>query len=201
MLEDLKKAVKTYDKIAGIYSKYSEEKLMQYQLVKFENFLKGKKILDAGCGSGRDSKYFYDDGYDVTGVDLSEELLKIAKKNSKAKFKVMDFTDLKFKDKTFHGVWCMSSLSDLPQKESIKALKEFYRVLKENGFLYLAAREGKGKRTMKKEKYNAERHYHFYDQKKLNNDLEKAGFEILFSDINNSNGANWIEIFAKKLQE
>src|SRR3989344_6150469 len=112
MEDDFKKAIQDYNRIAEIYSKFSEEKLMQYQLVKFEIYLKGKKILDAGCGSGRDSAYLTEDGYDVTGIDLSEEMIKIAKTKSYAKFKIMDFRNISFKKESFDGVWCMSSMSD-----------------------------------------------------------------------------------------
>ena len=52
--EKFKQAIKTYNKIAGIYAKYSEDQLMQFQLSRFESLLPGKRILDAGSGSGRD---------------------------------------------------------------------------------------------------------------------------------------------------
>ena len=58
MDEKLKEAIRTYDKIAEIYAKYTYEKVVQFQINKFISMLRGKKILDAGCGSGRDVEYF-----------------------------------------------------------------------------------------------------------------------------------------------
>ena len=199
MEDDFKKAIQDYNRIAEIYSKFSEEKLMQYQLVKFESYLKGKKILDAGCGSGRDSAYLTEDGYDVTGIDLSEEMIKIAKTKSYAKFKIMDFRNISFKKESFDGVWCMSSMSDIPQNEAKTTLEQFYKVLKKNGILYISTREGSGFKKIKKEKYSVERQYYYYKEEELKNLLLENNFEIILSEVNNSKGVNWVEIFAKKV--
>ena len=45
---------------------------------KFLKLLTGKKVLDFGCGSGRDTKHFFESGFDVTATDGSEELCKSA---------------------------------------------------------------------------------------------------------------------------
>ena len=85
--EKFEQAIKTYNKIAKIYAKYTKDKLMQFQLSRFESLLKGKKILDAGSGSGRDVEYFLEDGFDVTGIDISQGQIKEAKKRvPKGKF-------------------------------------------------------------------------------------------------------------------
>ena len=83
MKDKIKQAIKTYNKIAKIYSEHTENILMQYQLSKFSSLLSGKKILDAGCASGRDAAYFFEDGFDVVGVDISESMIKLAKKKIK----------------------------------------------------------------------------------------------------------------------
>ena len=78
--EKFKQAIKTYNKIAKIYAKYTEAKLMQFQLTRFESLLPGKRILDAGSGSGRDVDYFLEDGFKPIGIDLSLGQIKEAKK-------------------------------------------------------------------------------------------------------------------------
>ena len=57
MEDKIKEAVKVYNKIASIYSEHNFPKLMQFQLTKFQSFLKGKRILDAGCGTGKFAIY------------------------------------------------------------------------------------------------------------------------------------------------
>jgi len=106
MKDVLKQAVQTYNKIAKIYSDYTYNKIQQYQLTKFISMLPGKRVLDAGAGSGRDVEYFLNEGYDAIGIDISEGMLKEAKKRvpKKSVFKKMDFRKLKFKKESFDGI-------------------------------------------------------------------------------------------------
>ena len=192
----LKQAVDTYNKIAAIYAKYTEEKLVQFQLARFESMLSGKKILDAGCGAGRDAAYFSEDGYDVTGIDIAENLLKEAKKRApSAKFKKLDFRETKFRAKSFDGVWSMAGFLHLPKEEIEKSLKEFNRILKPNGKIYVSVKQGSGSKEIKKEKYKGEpRIYYFYKKEEIEDMLREAGFKIHASEENEV----WIEIFAEK---
>jgi ubiquinone/menaquinone biosynthesis C-methylase UbiE len=202
MKDKLLEAIKTYNKIAKLYAAYTEHELMQYQLSKFASVLPGKKVLDAGCGAGRDVAYMQEDGLDVIGIDLSEELLKEAKKRyPKCKFKLMDFRKMSFKDNTFDGIWCMAGLIHTDRKEIPQVLKEFSRVLKKNGVLYIAVVEGEGEKVIKKEKYNNEpRTYVYFKLSEMEKYLTDAGFQIMDSEISQQeNNKKWVEIFAKKL--
>ncbi|MCD4759765.1 class I SAM-dependent methyltransferase [archaeon] len=196
--DKLKQAIQTYNKIASIYAKYTEDRLMQFQLSRFESMLPGKRILDAGCGSGRDVEYFMEDGFDAIGVDLSLGLLKEAKKRvPKGKFKKTDFRKMIFKAKTFHGIWSVSSLFHMPKEEVQKALKEFNRVLDDSGVLYISIKRGKGSKEIKKEKYqNEPMTVYFYEQKEMEDLVCEAGFKIHSSEANDV----WVEIFAEKKQ-
>ena len=194
--DKLKQAIKTYNKIASVYAKYTEDKLVQFQLARFESMLPGKKILDAGCGCGRDVAYFLEDGYDPVGLDIAEGLLKEAKKRvPKGKFKKEDFRKTKFKAKTFHGIWSMASLFHMPKKEILPTLKEFYRLLDDKGIIYVSVRQGKGEEEVKKEKYHNEpRTIYYYEQTEMEDLVRQAGFKILSSESNDV----WVEIFAQK---
>jgi ubiquinone/menaquinone biosynthesis C-methylase UbiE len=194
--EKLKEAIKTYTKIAEIYSKYTEDKLMQFQLSRFESILPGKRVLDAGCGPGRDVEYFMEDGLNVIGVDLSLGQIKEAKKRvPKGEFKKSDFRKMSFKDASFDGVWSVTSLIHLPKTEVEKSLKEFNRVLDKKGVLYLSVKQGEGSEIVKKEKYNNEpRIVYFYEQVEMEELVRAAGFKILGSESNDV----WVEIFAEK---
>jgi len=198
MEDKLKQAISTYNKIAGIYSKYSSEKLLQFQLNEFLSLLKGKKILDAGCGGGRDVEYFTEEGYDAIGIDLSEGLIKEAKKK-KGKFIVMDFRKLSFENETFDGIWSMAGFIHNSRDDVVKSLKEFLRVLKKDGILYIAVREGEGEEEVRKEKYNGEpRIYVYFKKEEFENYLKTNGFNIISSIVSEDDEKKWVEIFARK---
>jgi 2-polyprenyl-3-methyl-5-hydroxy-6-metoxy-1,4-benzoquinol methylase len=71
---------------------YTDEDLAQEFLDMRERFAEasGERVLDAGCGHGRDSEFFHEKGLNVTGIDISEELIDIARERSEANFEVMD---------------------------------------------------------------------------------------------------------------
>ena len=71
---------------------------------KFLKLLTGKKVLDFGCGSGRDTKYFLESGFDVTATDGSEELCKSASTYTGIQVKHMLFQDLNEAD-CYDGIW------------------------------------------------------------------------------------------------
>jgi ubiquinone/menaquinone biosynthesis C-methylase UbiE len=97
---------------------------------------KNKKILDAGCGEGRFSKYFIEEGYPITSMDFSIEYVKMDKKKMpRGKFVVGSVTDMPFKSNSFDCIFCVDVLQHVPDLE--KAIKEFRRVLKKGGKLIL----------------------------------------------------------------
>ena len=105
--------------------------------------LKGNVILDFGCGSGRDSKYFQDLGYLVTALDGSKELALLAEKLLNKTVTVKDFRD--FNDvEQYDGMWASASLLHLNQGDLIKVLKSLRYALKKEGILYTCFKEGQG---------------------------------------------------------
>lgn len=200
MLEKIKEALQTYDKFAKIYADYTFQKIPQFQLNEFISLIKGKRILDAGCGSGRDVQYFLDEGLNPLGIDSSLELIKQAKeKVPKGNFKHMDFRELNLKINEFDGVWCVASLSDLTDQDSKLALKQFQKVLKSKGVLFISVREGKGQEIIKSPRYeNNPRYYNKYSIEKIRNFLQEANFQIIKSEVCEDENRKWIETFAFK---
>ena len=95
-----------------------------------------KKILDAGCGEGRFSKYFIEKGADITSMDFSEEYVKLAKKNiRKGKFVLGSVTNIPFPDNYFDYIFSVDVLQHVPELK--KAISEFHRVLKKGGVLII----------------------------------------------------------------
>jgi demethylmenaquinone methyltransferase/2-methoxy-6-polyprenyl-1,4-benzoquinol methylase len=108
--------------------------------VDFTNPKIGSKILDVATGTGKQAFAFAKRGYDVTAIDLSEAMLKVAiKKNTykNAKFANADATNLPFKDSSF-DVSCVSfALHDMPLTIREKVLKEMVRVIKPEGMIII----------------------------------------------------------------
>lgn len=92
-------------------------------------------ILDFGCGSGRDTKYFLDKGYMVDATDGSEELCRIASEYTGIEVKKMLFSELDVVEK-YDGIWACSSILHLSKKELKPILKKMVEALKTNGVIY-----------------------------------------------------------------
>jgi ubiquinone/menaquinone biosynthesis C-methylase UbiE len=135
-------ARKTYNAIARDYHFYRTKKyprgwfynemLEMPTTLKILGNVKGKKILDIGCGTGIYAKILSRKGARVCGIDISEEMIKIAKKeNPKIEFKIGDIEKLPYKNKEFDIILAALVLEYLPSWD--RSLKEVRRVLKKNG--------------------------------------------------------------------
>ena len=101
----------------------------------------GARILDLGCGSGRDTKYFRDNGYNVTAVDGSEEMCRKAESYTGINVRCMDFLDLNDRE-IYAGIWASASLLHLAKKDLIRMFAKLRKALTKEGVLYVSFREG-----------------------------------------------------------
>lgn len=108
---------------------------------KFINALPGDKILDLGCGSGRDTKYFLEIGLKVTAVDGSEELCKRASDYLGIPVYHMLFQELDLEDK-YNGIWACSSILHLPKDELRTVFYKMVTALKSSGVIYTSFKYG-----------------------------------------------------------
>ena len=108
--------------------------------VAFANAKPGSRILDIATGTGRQAFAFAKKGYDVTGIDMSEAMLSIAKKKNRfhnLNFEIGDATQLRFENSSF-DVCCVSfALHDMPPSIRKKVLGEMARVLKPGGIMVI----------------------------------------------------------------
>ncbi|MEA3410834.1 MAG: class I SAM-dependent methyltransferase [Pseudomonadota bacterium] len=107
----------------------------------------GARILDAGCGSGRDAKAFSDLGYVVRGFDASSSLVKLAEKHARVPVEVLRFQDLGYVAE-FDGIWACASLLHVCMDELPDVLGRLARALDSNGIIYVSFKYGQGSREV-----------------------------------------------------
>ncbi len=200
--KQIKETIGVYDKLAKQYSDYTFQYILQFQLMQLANYVPKKaKILDIGCAAGRDVEYLMEEDFDVTGIDLSANLIKEAKKRvKKAKFEQMDMAKMDFKAGSFDAIWCHATLCHLHKKDVLDVLKEFKRVLKQKGIMYIGLRAGKGEGMVSfSDTANMPRLFAFYTIEELRALVEKAGFNVLqaYSEKDGYSGT-WLNFFVQK---
>jgi len=129
----------------------------------------GGRILDAGCGSGRDSLYFINLGFQVTAIDASPVLAELSSKLIGQPVAVLRFQDMDF-EKEFDGIWACASLLHVPRSEMHDVLSRLTRALKPNGVLYTSFKYGDAE---------GERNGRFF------NDYNEQSFQCLLSKYPN----------------
>ena len=110
--------------------------------LKFESLLpSGAKVLDFGCGSGRDAKHFVDAGFDVTATDGSPELCEIAERLAGIPVRNELFQDLA-ETETYDGIWACSSILHLPKPDLADVLAKMAAARKPGGVVYTSFKHG-----------------------------------------------------------
>lgn len=156
----------------------------------------GSYILDAGCGSGRDSKFFLSEGYRVKAIDGSEEMCKFASQYLSQEVECLDFKELEFHNQ-FDGIWACASLLHVNKNDIQDVINRLHSALKEGGTLYASFKVGNGERTENGKYYND---LTKDDITRLFKDYETL--ELWCSDDVRKNISNkWINIIAKTVWE
>ena len=204
MKDVYKKTTKVYDSLGKKYLKDSMGLIPPERELFVKKFPKNSSLLDVGCGGGRDTKYFINLGFEVTGIDLSSVMLNEARKLvPKAKFHKMDVLGLKFPANTFDGIWAQAVLLHLKRGDVPKALKGLYKILKKGGILHVRVKHGKGEKLVK-EKLSGwnERFYTYFLKSEIESLFKKSGFKIIFSktfpDELGRKDVKWIAIWGQK---
>lgn len=204
----LNKTISTYNNTAKEYFEKSQKYAPVPEREKFMSLVqKGGNILDAGCGPGRDSNYFAQHGFTVTGIDLSDGLLSIAKEHAVpgTSFTVMDLRKMTITRKSFHGIWACASLLHLTHAEVPTVLSEFHTLLHTGGTLFVMVKEGSGERMVRGGTVgNDERFFAYYTLGELSELVTHAGFLVTEAYTWNQRDRNserpseiWIALFAR----
>ena len=101
----------------------------------------GSRILDLGCGSGRDTRYFLEKGYQVDATDGSAEICRLASEYTGIPVKQMLFSELDAVSE-YDGIWACASILHLPEEELRDVMHRIGTALKEDGVFYTSFKYG-----------------------------------------------------------
>lgn len=153
---------------------------------RFINFLPpNAKIIDIGCGSGRDAKIFHSKGLHVLGIDFCPNLIGIAKIHAPSvEFQLMDVEEMNFPASSFDGAWAACSLAHISKITFPEVLKKIHSILRENGYFYLTLKKGSGEVLENDGRYdgNVKKFWSYYEEQELKHFLQAAQFKILEFD-------------------
>ncbi len=196
--EDLVK--KGYDKVAPYFKMFRNlfhnEQELKYLV---ELLPENAQVLDVGCGMGIPvARYLVQQGYSVTGVDISEKMLELAKQNvPEADFHLYDMNDLDFPDTSFNGITAIYSLFHVPKEKHFKIFQNFHRMLRTKGILFFCVGpEGGDDVSVFLDK--AEMFWSNYPPEKTLSLIKSAGFEIIFDEILDRGDELQYWVFARK---
>lgn len=169
--------IRTYNHIAPEFAARTWNIYLEEPMRRFTAHLpKGAKILDLGCGPGRDVVRFREFGYQTYGADLSVGMLQEATQRIGNKGLLnCDMCHLSVSDESFDGVWLCASLLHLSKKQAILALGEIRRIIRKGGALYVSVQLGRGETWTKQ---FGERYFSYYQPEELAELVRKAGFEV-----------------------
>lgn len=169
----------------------------------YEHFLKyvpeHGRILDFGCGSGRDTKAFLQRGYLVDAVDGSSEMCRLASELCNIQVRCMDFTDLNDVNK-YDAIWACASLLHVAKTQLPAVLIKMRDALVNGGVMYISFKHGD---------FEGERNGRFFL------DLTPEAFSNLISsipglvvvedwfteDVRPENSTRWYNVIVQKTKE
>lgn len=135
------------------------------------------KILDLGCGPGRDLVAFKRQGHTVIGLDATPAFVEMAQQASGCEVWQQSFLSLYLPTESFDGIFANASLIHVPRAEMVRVLKDLWRSLVADGAIVMSMGRGDGEGYITRS--NGYRYVAGWEYETLSPCLEQAGFEIL----------------------
>ena len=157
------------------------------------------KVLDIGVGAGRDSRYLYKHGLNVTGIDSSKEMINLSKVSEPGIHYIqMDMEEISLAANSFDGVWANASLHHIPKSHLATVLQSICRVLRSNGHFQLIVKHGEGEGIRENDKFDrkVKRYFAFYSKQELEGAVTSAGFNVIRSSVELA--GEWVYLLAQK---
>ncbi len=129
------------------------------------------RILDFGCGPGRDLRHFRDLGHEAVGLDGAERFVAMARRYSGCEVLHQDFLALSLPPEHFDGIFANASLFHVPRQELPRVLRDLWQTLKPAGVLFASNPRGQNE-----ERWNHHRYGSYHDLTSWRRYVTGAGF-------------------------
>lgn len=135
----------SYDSIAEKFSAQWFDHPPVQPLEMFAGLLpRSANVLDAGCGPGHHAKFLAEHGHNVVGVDISANMVRIARARvAAAQFLRMDMQALRFSPASFDGIWCAGAAMHIPREEIVSVFRGFRRLVRHGGVVGINMQVGR----------------------------------------------------------
>lgn len=166
---------------------------------------KGASVLDVGCAGGVKTQYLVERELNVTGIDFSENMIKIAKERvPQANFLVYDMNAMDSFEGMYDGIYLSAVILHVPKDQIVALLRKIVKHLKDGGYLYIAVkekREHEPEEEIKVENelgYTYERFFSYFLVDEVIQYLNIAGLHMTTAILTTAGRRNWIQVIGKK---
>lgn len=159
------------------------------------------KILDIGCGAGIPiDKYLVEKGFQVTGIDLSSEQIRLAKENvSEAEYHIQDMSEIDFPDKSFDCVISFYAIFHVKREEHQQLFDRLFASVKDGGYLLVTM--GAGEWEGVEDFFGSEMFWSHFGAEKNLEIIQNSGFQIIHQEIDQSGNEEHLVSLAQKPQK
>lgn len=192
-----------YDDQAGLYAKRTLSAPIPPLLNAFIQSLRpGSRLLDLGCGAGRDLLTLCRSGFDCLGVDLSANLVEIARAHTGAIVMAADMRTLDLGNSLFDGVVAIASLLHLSRVEQRRQLAKIIKWLRVDGYFLVTMKVGIGSEIT-----GDDRRFTYIEPQEWLELMKDSGFEIVKTELTHGSNAvstsdhDWLAVLAKKAHQ
>lgn len=187
-----------------LITRYESADVTEVQKLLLQTFNKNSKLLEIGCGSGRDASFMTKNDFELTAIDGSKNMIEEAKKvhpelSSKLLYKTLP-NDLEF-DKKFDGIYSIATLMHLSKNDLKETISKTYNLLNQNGKFLMSVSLFRD--DIDKNGFDDKgRYFLVLSFEEWINLLEKIGFKILETKTNGDGlgrgGIEWLTLVAQR---
>lgn len=194
-MDPVERTRRTYEQVAETYRERTVDDIVP-DIESFADRLPSdSRVLDAGCGPGRDCGLLRERGLAPVGTDLAAAQLREAREVApRAAYARGDVRRLPFPDASFDGVWCCAVLLHLPREQLPDALSELARVARPDAPLFVSVPHGEGERVQHAYGTDTGRYMVAYRRDPFSDALSAAGFRVESADV----GDRWLSVHARR---